>query len=557
MPQPWPNMKTGKTDLITGDTIMPPMLAMNTIIEGLGAIAALVLAWAWERRRFARPGQLRGRSAGGWRTRWGNPLLLIPPLLLGIFLLVRPWVHWSSDLGQYGEQSALDEMVRNPAFWITLILHFTAVVSLARFLPAPFRAPMCGLVAGTLVWLNPAMLVIGHGWPQWDVWMPPFFLMACALLSINWWLCAGIVIGIGAMFKGQILFCAPVLLLCPLIAGRPHQCLRIVAGLACSFGLCAAPWLLHNRSAQSYVVGTFFAGLAVCALSIPRRSIFRQMQRPGAGLIATIILLVLAMVPVAGLVLWIFPHAPMGARIGICFLCAGIILLPWILPRRYFSGWLATVLASAIFLAGFGVRGNFSWWDIGFYYGTRKHNVMQMGRDSLSNLSSLLEKRFGYGLHDTLMTLHIPWHGDIDVDVRQGMAGLFFITMLACAFGAGRHLRRNDPRFLVAITAPWVLFLTLLPQLAARYAFYPAVVGACLVAVSTTISLLQLLLTLLASVMIVNQILASDPAVAPATYAITRQTHPGLGWAMLLLSAVFVYLAVTPTRHRTWDLSKS
>ena len=40
------------------------------------------------------------------------------------------------------------------------------------------RASICGLAAASVAWLEPSMILDAHGWPQWDVWILPFYLFA-------------------------------------------------------------------------------------------------------------------------------------------------------------------------------------------------------------------------------------------------------------------------------------------------------------------------------------------------------------------------------------------
>ena len=90
------------------------------------------------------------------------------------------------------------------------------------------------------------------------------------------------------------------------------------------FAIIASPWLLDNRSAQSFAAGTFLAAVAVCGeLTINRREVFRLMRKPGAEKIPVIGLLVLTMIPVAGLVLWVMPQVPLIPGLGLPF-CASV-----------------------------------------------------------------------------------------------------------------------------------------------------------------------------------------------------------------------------------------
>jgi len=53
------------------------------------------------------------------------------------------------------------------------------------------------LTAAMFAWVNPAILVNGHVWPQWDTWLIPSFALATLLASLDCWLMAGMVIAFG------------------------------------------------------------------------------------------------------------------------------------------------------------------------------------------------------------------------------------------------------------------------------------------------------------------------------------------------------------------------
>jgi len=92
-----------------------------------------------------------------------------------------------------------------------------------------------GLVAALFIWFDPSVIVDAHIWPQWDVWMlPPFFL--AALLATVDWCFPGIVLGVGVMFKGQLLMLGPVLALWPLLSGRYGALGRVVSGFVLATG---------------------------------------------------------------------------------------------------------------------------------------------------------------------------------------------------------------------------------------------------------------------------------------------------------------------------------
>src|SRR6266404_9103016 len=51
------------------------------------------------------------------------------------------------------------------------------------------RASICGLAAASVAWLEPSMILDAHGWPQWDVWILPFYLFAALAALKNRWFC--------------------------------------------------------------------------------------------------------------------------------------------------------------------------------------------------------------------------------------------------------------------------------------------------------------------------------------------------------------------------------
>ena len=90
-----------------------------------------------------------------------------------------------------------------------MLVIFIAMVCQQGFVPLPHRGWACGLVAALLVWFDPVSLVNSHVWPQWDVWIVPFIIIAYLLASLDLWVGAGLMIGLGCMFKGQMLFACP------------------------------------------------------------------------------------------------------------------------------------------------------------------------------------------------------------------------------------------------------------------------------------------------------------------------------------------------------------
>src|SRR5436189_1295771 len=222
----------------------------------------------------------------------GHPKLVNPLLKMNllcelisaaaIFLLVRLWVRRSSSATQ------------SP---------FLRALSLQQ------RASICGLAAASVAWLEPSLILDAHGWPQWDVWILPFYLFAALAALKNRWFSCGCLLAAGAMLKGQLLFVAPFFVFWPLWQKRWTRALRMLAGFAVTVALIVAPWLLCNLGA--WIVVALVAGLS---------SLF--LLRSGA---------------------------------------------------RYAASWVSGIVACAVLRIGAWDGGSFAWLRVGFLYGSEHY----------------------------------------------------------------------------------------------------------------------------------------------------------------------------------------
>src|SRR6266516_3407273 len=165
-------------------------------------------------------------------------------------------------------------------FWLR---RTTGVVpaSLWRIFPPEHRAWICGLAAAAAVWLEPSMILDAHGWPQWDVWILPFYLFAALAASTRRWFWCGCLLAAGAMLKGQLLLVAPFFILWPLWQKRWTRALRLLAGFASTTALVVSPWLL--RTPAALIMVALFGGVS-CLIFFGRK--FRDAWAWVAGMIA-------------------------------------------------------------------------------------------------------------------------------------------------------------------------------------------------------------------------------------------------------------------------------
>jgi len=181
--------------------------------------------------------------------------------------------------------------------------------SLLNRLPQQHRGWICGLAAASAAWLEPSMILDAHGWPQWDVWILPFYLFAAfAALKDRWFWC-GCLLAVGAMLKGQLLFVAPFFVFWPLWQKGWLPTLRMLAGFVATTAFIVSPWLLRTASA--------WAVLAALAVITPLFVVRFKLTNQGAS--------------------------------------------------------VAGIIGCAVFVIGAFTGGSFAWLQVGFIYGTEHY----------------------------------------------------------------------------------------------------------------------------------------------------------------------------------------
>jgi hypothetical protein len=123
-------------------------------------------------------------------------------------------------------------------------------------------------------------------------------------------------------------------------------------------------------------------------------------------------------------------------------------------------------------------------------------------------------------------------------------------TLLLCGLAASRHARRQDPRFLIAVTAPWVLMFALLPGMHQRYLVW----GSGLTAAGTPLGLapaaVHLVVTTIGWGMMAHTQLALAPGFAPRLLRALGRLYPETGgWVLLACGATLLTLALWPRRR--------
>jgi hypothetical protein len=399
------------------------------------------------------------------------------------------------------------------------------------------RAWACGLVAALLVWFNPAVLMDAHGWPQWDVWCVPFFIGAVLCCSLDWWLTAGALIAIGAMLKGQVLLAAPVLLLWPVFRLQIGAALRLVIGASLATAIIGAPWIVGRPLAWVWIAGVALAAV----IAYPWR-LSNSLGRAKWAL------------PVAALALvvwpWCRPGVWMWSFVGV-LLAAAVVVVPRLIEPRarphVYAGLLTVTMAFAFML----FNGSLAWFEVGV---TRAATHFDwMAGNSVGNLPAIMGQKYGWSVEQpawTIPPLPLFHNSPIDVSLDTVLSTAFGVATLLCAIGAARHSRTRDVRFLIAIAAPWVIFFAILPRMHERYLVWAAAITAAGVGVGVGMTLLHLVVTALALAQICHTMFKRDPGLWPTCKSIVDGLYPEIGWLVLLLAGVYLYMSLAPSRRR-------
>lgn len=111
------------------------------------------------------------------------------------------------------------------------------------------RGWICGFAAASVAWAEPSLVLDAHAWPQWDVWIMPYYLFAALAASTGRWLRCGCLLAVGAMFKGQLLMVVPFFVMWPLWGKQWGHAFRVLAGFGATAALLVSPWLLRSPAA--------------------------------------------------------------------------------------------------------------------------------------------------------------------------------------------------------------------------------------------------------------------------------------------------------------------
>ncbi len=219
-------------------------------------------------------------------------------------------------------------------------------------------------------------------------------------------------------------------------------------------------------------------------------------------------------------------------------------------PLALLRALFGFALAAALLLSPWLIHRDLSWYRIAVLYGI--HRFPQMTLDA-SNLPAIMgNMTYKWSLDDTVWNIRLSHpRFAYDLSVRGLLIAIYAISLLMSSAGAAMHGRRKSIRTLTAMVAPWVLLFAILPQMQPRYLMWAAALSAAMAGVSLGMTLMHLIVTALAVVMMFRRLLPLNPDLAPHLQRALTGLHPHIAWAVLLCGGIFLYEAVALPRKRT------
>ncbi|HEY1922592.1 MAG TPA: hypothetical protein VGG44_07475, partial [Tepidisphaeraceae bacterium] len=427
--------------------------------------------------------------------------------------------------------AALDLIGAIAAFFLTrLWVRRTTSTRSSSWLMQHFHGTWQGLIAATLFWFNPNTLLNAYGWPTWDTWVAPMFLLAALLSSLDWWFCSGLVLATGMMLKGQQLAVVPVFVLWALISGGPGPMSRWIVGLVLGVGLIVSPWMLTYlppeklQAARSigelssvsdweptlYAINRVvdwpaMAWIALTAAAVAGAGLFRAKRWYIAAGAAAIF--ILAYWP------WLLARNREFWAVGL--LCAAALSASTALLPRANRYVISAVFGGGLLLCMMIFHGSTAWWLCSFHFPSVQAPFLIYG--PASNMPGIFELRFGWPADISEVAFILPAinafaHGwltrlgawpAVPFPVTSGTLfdSIFFILLILSGIGIGLHARRRDPRFLVALVTPWLMFFLFPVRLHERYLLFATATASICIGYGLGMTLLGFVLTIASTVM--------------------------------------------------------
>jgi hypothetical protein len=458
--------------------------------------------------------------------------------------------------------------------------------------------------------------IILHGWPRWPLPTIPTAAIAVAtavmLTVLNLMLTS-----FHCVSAAMLLFAEAVVVVALVVCGslirHPLRPLRFASGLVLAIAIIASPWLLSyippDKLDAARAVQKTFGQPAKVPLDVFR--ITRAIDVPAVLWVIGVLAAAVGLPFVTWLTLeaptnttgrvprWRRVLASQWAWRGLAAFGAIVLVMwPWLIKRNHADCIMGLRAAAAMIVAIHLVRprgiamlgaasvaialllcmsvfhGSTAWYDCGFHFQAIHYPWMSLGM--ADNLPAIMVRDFNWHrleLSETAFT--IPAHFLLrypltatDVSTGAALQTLFWATLLLCSLGAGMHARRRSARLLTALAAIWLMLFCFAPQMHERYLLFAAGISCICAGTSVGMTLLGMFLSLAASVMMLNNLLANaanDRQLGEFSKGLAEQfpnycsvhtgrhlldalngANPDLGYAVVLCGLVFLYFSLAP-----------
>jgi hypothetical protein len=305
-----------------------------------------------------------------------------------------------------------------------------------------------------------------------------------------------------------------------------------VLGFLFAGALCASPWLVSTQHAWEWIGWILLLAIVLVMFGLCRGKTWPPRRR---------------LWPIwGGIFIIAFVVRPFGlSNLYALALGLAIAATPWLARHLKLSGtitWLATIITACIFLSAFSFNGTWTWYSVGFEFPTR--HFLRMANGGSCNIAAILGDRYNWQIDDVVFQI-----GHFDVPMKTFLVAVYSVTLVLCAIGASLHYRRNDPRVLIALTAPWVLMFAILPQMHERYLMWGAAMCGVGLAASLGMGLMDLVITGISIAMVGHDLLRRDPDFASTPFQVFTGMQVGIGWMVALAAAVYLFVALVPARR--------
>jgi hypothetical protein len=514
-----------------------PVLRFNTVLEGFAAICAFFLTRLWVVRGSA--GEKHNHFHGVWQ---GIIAALSIWFSIDILINAHAWVQWDS--------------------WIV-----------------PWY--LCACLLASLDWWFAAGIAVAIGVNLKGQMLPiaPIFII-WPLVQGRYggalrWIC-GMAFGMAAIASGWLISYIPpdrLAALRDIQAGSDVQHYPPdLFAVHRVFDLPAAIWIFEMLIAAAAV--PWLLSLLVPPQSPPSDSRWKTILHFRPTWIAAAFIVIMAIVYWP----WLLRQNRSGWYFGL-LAGASLSAAALFLRRKALPWLLAAIAAGGLFSCIALFHGSTAWWDCGFHYGSIHWPYLFTG--PVSNLPAIFQIRFGWDRNVDQIAFTLPaigthWPGffasrqwwpasDLDVTAKMFFNSIYGVMLLLSGIAIGIQARRNDRRMLVALVTPWIMFFVFTVQMQERYLLYGAAAAACCIGDSIGMALLGFLLTIASATMTMNCLLTYhladraafgenlsqafphifSPQSGDTMLQYLEATHPDLGWGILMIGLVFLYVSLT------------